>query len=320
MTHNNRSKVSVIIPLYNQKEFIPKAIDSVLLQTHKNIEIIVVNDGSTDNPETELKQFKHEIILINQANKGLSGARNTGILNASGEYIQLLDADDFLHQDKIRLQLDFIKDAGDRISYCEVVQFDDSTGQISLRFIGELKDVFPSLYNTWFPYPLPIHSLLFRKDVFSEYGLFPEKLKAAEDRFFLSVLSLKGVKFHYYPFIGGYRRRHLHNMNINRLHIYNNMIQYYHMINEINLAKQYIKKKFGYTHHEMMRANLSNMYFKDIAYGLPRNMLKQIRKLFQKEKLRFFFDPIPCGAIPNKLLPLSANLSRWRSFLLKLIH
>ncbi len=318
MSHN-QIKVSVIIPLYNQKEYIGKAIDSILQQTHSDIEIIVVNDGSTDNPSPELKRYTQDIVLINQENRGLAGARNTGILNSSGEYIQFLDADDFLHQDKIRLQLDFLTDMNARISYCEVVQYNDDTGNTSLRFIGELQDVFPSLYNTWFPYPLPIHSLLFRKDIFSEYGHFPEDLKAAEDRCFLSILSLKGVKFHYFPFIGGYRRQHSHNMNMNRLHIYQNMINYYHRINAIEIAEHYINKQFGYTGPEMMLANLTNMYFKDIIYGISRNTLKHIRKLFRKENVRFFYDPIPYDVIPNKFLPLISNLRRCRTFLVDLI-
>jgi glycosyltransferase involved in cell wall biosynthesis len=92
-------KISVTIPVYNVKPvFIQEAINSVLNQTYSNIEIIVVNDGSTDENTLEyLKTINNpKIKIINQENKGLGGARNTGIENSTGEYIGFLDADDWL--------------------------------------------------------------------------------------------------------------------------------------------------------------------------------------------------------------------------------
>ena len=92
-------KISVIIPVYNTNpEFLQKAINSVLNQTYKNIEVIIVNDGSTDNNTLNfLKTLDNKNInIINQENKGLGGARNTGINSATGDYIGFLDADDWL--------------------------------------------------------------------------------------------------------------------------------------------------------------------------------------------------------------------------------
>ena len=89
--------ISVVIPLYNQKKYISQAIDSILSQSYDNIEIIVVNDGSTDNPKSILKKYHGKIKLIEQTNKGLAAARNIGIAESSGSYIQFLDADDFLN-------------------------------------------------------------------------------------------------------------------------------------------------------------------------------------------------------------------------------
>ena len=92
-------KISVIIPVYNTNpEFLQKAINSVLNQTYKNIEVIIVNDGSTDNNTLNfLKTLDNKNInIINQENKGAGGARNTGINSATGDYIGFLDADDWL--------------------------------------------------------------------------------------------------------------------------------------------------------------------------------------------------------------------------------
>lgn len=89
------SKVTVIIPSYNQQEFLADAIDSALTQTYE-CEIIVIDDGSTDNSLAMAKSYEPRVKVISQLNKGLSAARNTGIMNATGEYIMPLDADDIL--------------------------------------------------------------------------------------------------------------------------------------------------------------------------------------------------------------------------------
>lgn len=88
-------KVSIIIPCYNQAHFLPDAINSALAQSYKNIEVIVVNDGSVDNTSEVARKFK--VKLIEQENKGLAAARNAGIKAASGEWILPLDADDKIH-------------------------------------------------------------------------------------------------------------------------------------------------------------------------------------------------------------------------------
>lgn len=85
---------SVIIPSYNQQEFLPDAIESALNQTYFPLEVIVVDDGSTDNSLAIARNYG--VRVVSQVNKGLSSARNTGIMNAEGEYLVFLDADDIL--------------------------------------------------------------------------------------------------------------------------------------------------------------------------------------------------------------------------------
>lgn len=87
-------KFSIIIPSYEQKDFLPDAIESALAQTYKDIEVIVIDDGSTDG-SLEIAQ-KYPVKVIKQSNRGLAAARNTGIMNATGDYILPLDADDIL--------------------------------------------------------------------------------------------------------------------------------------------------------------------------------------------------------------------------------
>lgn len=95
-------KLSVIIPSYNQQEYLSSAISSVLEQTKKPYEIIVVDDGSTDNSLEVARSFEEEgVKVISQTNRGLPSARNTGLMNATGDYILPLDADDMLLENAI---------------------------------------------------------------------------------------------------------------------------------------------------------------------------------------------------------------------------
>lgn len=96
MTHDSPN-VSIIIPLYNKERTIKRTIESVLNQSYRNFEILIVNDGSTDESESIVLKIKDERIrLISKNNEGVSAARNTGIINAKGSWILFLDADDIL--------------------------------------------------------------------------------------------------------------------------------------------------------------------------------------------------------------------------------
>ena len=94
-------KVSIIIPVYNAEKYLKRCLDSVLSQTLKDIEIICVNDGSTDNSIQILKEYGSKIKVINQENQGLSVARNTGLKEAKGEFVAFLDSDDYYNKEYI---------------------------------------------------------------------------------------------------------------------------------------------------------------------------------------------------------------------------
>ncbi len=106
--------VSIIMPAYNAEKYLSQSINSVLSQTEKNFELIIINDGSTDSSESIIERYKQKdsrVILINQPNSGKPAiARNNGIKHAVGEYICFLDADDFYDHNRIEKQLSIFKE------------------------------------------------------------------------------------------------------------------------------------------------------------------------------------------------------------------
>ena len=92
-------KVSIIVPIYNVEQYLAKCIESLIQQTYKNIEILLVNDGSKDNSEKIMQQYAEKderIVCLNKVNGGLSDARNYGLKYATGEYCLFIDSDDWL--------------------------------------------------------------------------------------------------------------------------------------------------------------------------------------------------------------------------------
>ena len=105
--------VSIIVPIYNSDQYLYECIESIINQTYKKLDILLINDGSTDSSLSICKSFKNKdkrITLIDQKNSGVSSARNRGIMNAKGDWIMFVDADDYLNKDSIELALNNIKD------------------------------------------------------------------------------------------------------------------------------------------------------------------------------------------------------------------
>ena len=128
--------VSVIIPAYNTGEYVADAINSVIRQTLLNTEIIVVDDGSTDNTIGMIKNIDDpRIRLIEADHQGASAARNRGLNEATGEYIQFLDSDDILSPDKIEMQLEVLLRANDKktIASCAWLKFGNNIDEAELR-------------------------------------------------------------------------------------------------------------------------------------------------------------------------------------------
>lgn len=173
--------VSVVIPTFNYGHFVADAVASALAQTYRPTEIIVVDDGSSDDTQARLTPYLDRIRYIRQENQGLSVARNTGIQAASGTWIALLDADDAWHPRKLEMQLAFVR------RHPEIGVLGTDTILDRPRewpAPGELPQRGPDFTVCELVYKVRFapSSAVIRRDCFERAGLFDPELRSAEDR------------------------------------------------------------------------------------------------------------------------------------------
>ena len=154
----NKPTVSVIIPTYNRVHLLKKTIESVLEQTYPNIEIIIIDDGSTDGTKQLISLLQKKYASIKyfyQANLGACSARNKGLKLATGEFIQFLDSDDWMNQDKIKRQVDVMENEKTPCAICDF-QYVDSKGNIlrSIRNDGNIHSYVANFRSPFIMTPL----------------------------------------------------------------------------------------------------------------------------------------------------------------------
>ncbi len=172
--------VSVIIPTFNRAAWVCEAIDSVLAQSVPPCEIIVVDDGSTDDTPERLNTYGHQISVLSQPNRGVSAARNLGIRHSKGRFIALLDSDDLWEKGKLACQIEFFRDHPDAM-ICQ-------TGEIWIRRgkrVNPMKK-HTKLSGMIFEPSLKLclvspSAVMIRRKLLDHVGLFDETLPACED-------------------------------------------------------------------------------------------------------------------------------------------
>lgn len=195
---NNKPFISVIIPCYNASLFLNQAIESVLNQTYKNFEVIIVNDGSTDNTEEIIKAYRDNrvIYLKQETNKGPSAARNTGLKYAKGEYIAFLDADDIWMLNKLEKQVDYVlKNKVDIVTtngYILESKTNKSKIAYSKNPIHHKKSIFKVLIKHNFIFP---STVLIKKETLQKAGFFDENLQSSEDYYLWLNIAFQGGTF-----------------------------------------------------------------------------------------------------------------------------
>jgi len=284
--------VSVIVPCYNYGHLLHETLDSVLAQTYSQWECIIINDGSTDNTEEVSLAYNQKdtrFRYICQENKGLSGARNTGLEAANGEFIQFLDADDLIHPQKLEKQVEvLLNDASLDIVYGDVYIFehgsDPFTESVKFKFSATkpVSGYFFSICDelTKDNLFLPCSPLLKRDKV--RFMRFNEKLFSLEDWHYWFRCALMGCKFQYDERQIAFARGHGTNMSLNRrrmwkykiaarmdiLNYFKNGVIHQEVIpNKMSLKDHYVLLNLDSSRYHIMFGNLISGFVSSIKYA-----------------------------------------------------
>lgn len=202
--------VSIVIPGYNAARFLGETIESALNQTHRDCEIIVVDDGSTDGTRKVIESFGARVHAIFGPNRGVSGARNRGTELARGEFLQYLDADDLLERDALAMRVKALKASRADVAYSDwqrLVEQSDGRYTKGAAVTRTIEQVHPypavaALTDFW----APPAALMYRRGIVESIGGWNETLPVIQDARFLLDAALHGAKFVHVAGIGAYYR------------------------------------------------------------------------------------------------------------------
>ena len=194
----NKVAVSVIMPTYNSSKYVEKAIDSILTQTLLNLELIIIDDGSTDNTVEIIKRKVEEdfriVFIKNDKNLGVASALNKGLKLARGEYITRLDSDDIASCNRLAKQYKFLKN-NLKYGYCAVnISFINKNDKIIKKKVyGEPPAPLKFLLN--FTNPVPNATIMYKNSIIKDNNLTFKNYKVAEDYDFLNKFSNYGIGY-----------------------------------------------------------------------------------------------------------------------------
>ena len=263
--------VSAVIPTYNYGRFVAEAVESALAQTYSPVEVVVVDDGSTDDTAERLQPYRGRIRYLYQENRGLSGARNAGIRAARGEYVALLDSDDTWKPEKIASQMSLVSAKGYQVVVCRTAWPKGAAEALGFE-------------DCFFSGPGFGSTALMRKSLFNEVGEFDEALRCVEDRDMMLRLTRDGRKIG--VLVGDYVtiRHHPGNMSKNAATMERNFLRVLDKAFDWPQARgRYVLKAMAYSN---ACADCSWVYFVQGDRG------KALTRLLKS----FCLFPLPCGA------------------------
>lgn len=261
--------ISIIMPVYNAEIFIKHSLESILSQSYKNFELIIINDNSSDNSVNIIKKYDDDriIILNNSENIGISKSLNIGILKAKGDYISRMDADDIIYKNKIKEQIRYIikKD----LDFCGTW----------IRFFGnENKTIkYPSLnqdirFFMYFGSPFAHPSVIFRKSLV-KYNVY--KNCFAEDfDLWVRIAADKKVKFGNLPKVLLKYRTHKNQISFNKKNIIND---------SINICKRHTQAFITNETHLSLLNNLNYGMNNKYEINETKKLIRTIFEIGEKE-------------------------------------
>lgn len=286
-------KFSIIVPVYNVEEYIEKCLESITLQTYKDYEVIIINDGTKDNSMEIAKKYPFKI--INQKNQGLSAARNRGVQEAAGEYLLFLDSDDYIEKDLLKELNKSIKNKPDIVRFqiqevypdkkiikYEETGFSDKTGEEAFCLLT----TYHFVENAW--------CYAIRKEYYDKEKFSFRKGMIHEDFGLLPLVIMKAKKVNSISYIG-----------------YNYLQRTGSIMNTENYEKTKKKVNDFYQHYqylltEINKTKLEKTYFKSfISNSLILKITELNKEDYKEYKTKLFkekvFDNLLVDTIQRKI-------------------
>ena len=306
----NQELISIVVPIYNVSEYLDKCIQSIINQTYKNIEIILVNDGATDDSGlicTRYAEIDSRIVYIEKKNGGLSDARNVGIKLAKGKYLTFVDSDDFVENNMCEVLYSAVVNAKTDIG-CSGYYVDGDNGVISEyhEFMDEIKTISrdEALKLIFFGRSYAAWGKIYKRKLFDKLE-FP-KGKIDEDyavmyKLFGSVEQITFVNNHLYHYLKRSGSITKSEFNIAKLDFVNNAYDAMnyaqnHFTQELyHLAKRFYLFRVRMVVHMMVRADIPKIYetkIKELSTILKNNLLFLLFRtdITYKDKVVFVLD------------------------------
>lgn len=301
--------ISVIVPVYNVKPFLVECLDSIINQTYKNLEIILVDDGSNDGSEKICDEYKEKddrIKVIHQRNRGLSVARNIGIEKSNGKYLTFVDSDDYIHKEMLEVLYENIKKYNCEISICNYSNNEDLKirDAKNIEIFDSLEKMLGQLYNKYGICFGTAWGKLYKRNIFDSLR-YPEN-KKYEDIFIIHKIYGQTKKL-----------------------VFSNNSLYFYRIRENSL----MNSKYSLNNLDELEAILDRMNFvkeRNFEYFYARdfyryvNALKrhyiQIKKYFPKEREKLGYIIKEFNSMYNRSTRklIIKNKLRWKLDLFKI--
>ena len=204
--------VSVVVPCFNAERFIAETLESALHQTYSEIEIIVIDDGSTDNSARIIQSYRDRIKIQLGPNRGASVARNLGTALARGEFIQYLDADDLLTPTSVEQRINVMQNGGADVAYSDwdrLVEVEPGLFEVREQIVRRMEEVHEDpeiavITDFW----APPAALTYRRSIVDKIGGWKEWLPVIQDARFLQDAAMVGGSFAYSAGVGAKYRVH----------------------------------------------------------------------------------------------------------------
>lgn len=291
----NKKTISIIVPVYNVKDYLCRCIDSILKQTYKNLEIILVDDGSNDGSSKICDNYQkkdNRIIVIHKENGGLSDARNAGIKRSTGHFIMFIDSDDYVDKNIVNTLYNNLLSTDSDISICSYYSVKNgiksSPNYSKKEFVVEDKDKFYNLYNEYSGVTVSSCMKLYKSEIFDHLAF--SKGTIHEDEIIILDVLRKAFKvsyllepLYYYEMRDGSITKKFDIRKLDVLPYMDKRIDYFKSLNDLSLVEMTKYKKL------YIKLLLIEDYYMYKVNNKDHKVLKTVKKGIKLEALKCCF-------------------------------